>query len=51
MSWRSCPWHWRPERGLIAIAFENERYVYVPYLKVDQENVDTFIERSEVRPE
>ena len=37
--------------GLDAIAFENERYVYVPYLKVDQENVDTFIERSEVRPE
>lgn len=37
--------------GLDAIAFENERYIYVPYLKVDQENVDTFIERSEVRPE
>ena len=37
--------------GLDAIAFENERYIYVPYLKVDQENVDTFIERSEARPE
>lgn len=37
--------------GLDAIAFENERYIYVPYLKVDQENVDMFIERSEARPE
>lgn len=32
--------------GLESIPFENERYIYLPYLKIDKENVDMFLNRN-----
>ena len=37
--------------GLDAISFEDGQYIYLPYLKVNPENVDTFMERSEAKTE